>query len=279
MAGFGIGASLANMGSGQQREATQLLQQAANQEDERNRQNKALAAQEKAGKRQLGSTLGATAGFALGAQQGSVGGPWGALIGGVVGYVAGGLFSLLAAVVLVVSLAVSPQPAEAMIVKPGLTQMDLHQVLSYDPLTGIFTWIDPAARCLKPGDRAGFVHGSGGYRHIKISSKMYAEHRLAWLYMTGEWPMHEIDHQDRDRTNNKFDNLRPATHKQNCENRGARKGSLSGFRGVSWSHGKWHASIMHFGAAKDLGYFDDLEQAKEARLTAERELFTHSTRT
>lgn len=92
MAGFGIGASLANMGSGQQREATQLLQQAANQEDERNRQNKALAAQEKAGKRQLGSTLGATAGFALGAQQGSVGGPWGALIGGVVGYVAGGLF-------------------------------------------------------------------------------------------------------------------------------------------------------------------------------------------
>lgn len=86
MAGFGIGASLANMGSGQQREATQLLQQAANQEDERNRQNKALAAQEKAGKRQLGSTLGATAGFALG------GGPWGALIGGVVGYVAGGLF-------------------------------------------------------------------------------------------------------------------------------------------------------------------------------------------
>lgn len=92
MAGYGVGASLASMGSSRQQEATRLLGEAANQEESRKRQNKALEMQEDAGKRQLGSTLGATAGFALGAQQGSVGGPWGALIGGVVGYVAGGLF-------------------------------------------------------------------------------------------------------------------------------------------------------------------------------------------
>jgi len=90
--GYGIGASLASMGASQYREATGMLREAANEEDERNRKNKALEAQEEAGKRQLGSTLGATAGFAAGSQAGSVGGPWGALIGGVVGYVAGGLF-------------------------------------------------------------------------------------------------------------------------------------------------------------------------------------------
>lgn len=92
MAGYGVGASLASMGSSRQQEATKLLGEAANQEESRARQNKALEMQEKAGKRQLGSTLGATAGMVAGSQAGSVGGPWGALIGGVVGYVASGLF-------------------------------------------------------------------------------------------------------------------------------------------------------------------------------------------
>lgn len=91
MAGYGVGASLASMGSSRQQEATKLLGEAANQEESRKRQNKAIEMQEEAGKRQLGSTLGATAGYAIGAGA-SVGGPWGALIGGVVGYVAGGLF-------------------------------------------------------------------------------------------------------------------------------------------------------------------------------------------
>lgn len=91
MAGYGVGASLASMGSSRQQEATKLLGEAANQEESRKRQNKAIEMQEKAGKRQLGSTLGATAGYAIGTGA-SVGGPWGALIGGVVGYVAGGLF-------------------------------------------------------------------------------------------------------------------------------------------------------------------------------------------
>lgn len=104
MAGYGIGASLASMGSSRQQGATKLLGEAASQEDARTRQNKALEAQEQAGKRQLGSTLGATAGFVAGSEAGSVGGPWGALIGGVVGYVAGGLFSLLMAVALVAPL-------------------------------------------------------------------------------------------------------------------------------------------------------------------------------
>ena len=91
-AGFGVGASLANMGSEQLQQATKVLSEASNQESKRNAENEMLKAQEKAGKRQLGSTLGATAGFAIGAEYGSAGGPWGALIGGALGYVAGGLF-------------------------------------------------------------------------------------------------------------------------------------------------------------------------------------------
>ena len=113
----GVGATLASLGAGQQQEAGQVLANAADQETERNRQNKALEQQEKAGKVQLGSTLGAvgvglagayatstataaalaggasaSAAAAAGASAGSFGGPLGMLIGGAVGAIAAGLF-------------------------------------------------------------------------------------------------------------------------------------------------------------------------------------------
>ena len=88
----GVGATLASLGAGQQQEAGQVLANAADQETERNRHNKALEQQEKAGRMQLGSTLGALGGAALGAQYGAIGGPLGSLIGGAVGAIAAGLF-------------------------------------------------------------------------------------------------------------------------------------------------------------------------------------------
>lgn len=87
-AGYGVGASLASMGQGQEREATQMLASVANQESERNAKNKMLESQEKAGRQQLGGTVGAM----LGAEYGAALGPWGMLIGGALGAVAGGLF-------------------------------------------------------------------------------------------------------------------------------------------------------------------------------------------
>ena len=91
--GMGVGASLVSYGLGQKAEAMQGLRTAADEEAKRNAENTRLAAQDRAGKQQLGSTLGSTAGFMLGAQEGSIGGPWGALIGGALGAVASGLFS------------------------------------------------------------------------------------------------------------------------------------------------------------------------------------------
>lgn len=88
MAGYGVGASLASMGVGQKHEALSVLKSVADQESQRNRENTALEAQEKAGKQQLGATAGALVGM----QYGSTLGPWGALIGGAAGYIAGGLF-------------------------------------------------------------------------------------------------------------------------------------------------------------------------------------------
>lgn len=89
---MGVGASLASLGAAYKQDATRAIADAASQEEERNRQNKMLKQQEKAGKVQLGSTLGALGGAALGAQYGSVGGPLGSLIGGAAGAIASGLF-------------------------------------------------------------------------------------------------------------------------------------------------------------------------------------------
>jgi hypothetical protein len=83
-AGYGVGASLAGMGLQQKSEALGMLRTAADQESARNRENQVIEAQEEAGKKQLGSTLGSLAGM-------SVGGPWGAMIGGAAGAVIGGL--------------------------------------------------------------------------------------------------------------------------------------------------------------------------------------------
>lgn len=88
----GVGATLQSLGQGVQQDAMNTLGAAAEQENRRNMQNQQIEQQQKAGRVQLGSTLGALGGFYAGSQVGAVGGPLGALIGGTVGAIAGGLF-------------------------------------------------------------------------------------------------------------------------------------------------------------------------------------------
>lgn len=85
-AGLGVGASLASIGQSRQREAMQMLGQAADAESQRNMANQRIEQQTEAGNRQLGATLGSVAGMALG-------GPFGSLIGGAIGTIAGGVLS------------------------------------------------------------------------------------------------------------------------------------------------------------------------------------------
>lgn len=83
-AGIGIGASLASLGQSRQREAMQMLGQAADAESQRNMANQRIEQQTEAGNRQLGATIGSTIGMGLG-------GPIGSLVGGAIGTIAGGL--------------------------------------------------------------------------------------------------------------------------------------------------------------------------------------------
>jgi hypothetical protein len=107
-----------------------------------------------------------------------------------------------------------------------LTAERLRELLSYNPETGEFTW--------RVGQRAGKVAGSikgrWGYILVKIDQRTYRTHRVAWLYVTGSWPVDQIDHINGVRNDNRFSNLREATHAQNSCNRAARQRELP--RGV-----------------------------------------------
>lgn len=144
----------------------------------------------------------------------------------------------------------------------------------YDPENGIFTWRIARRKC-RPGDVVGTTEPRG-YQVAKLDYRIYYLHRLAWLYMTGEWPEDGVDHIDRNKSNNRWGNLRKATAKENAENTGLKKSNRSGVTGVSWCGGYWVARIKNNYKSKTIGYFKDFDSAVRARKEAEKTIFTHA---
>lgn len=147
-----------------------------------------------------------------------------------------------------------------------LTQARLREVLNYDPETGVFTWkISKSGGHIKSGRLAGSAN-SKGYIQIKFEGVSYKAHRLAWLYMTGRWPAEEIDHEDLDKGNNRWSNLREATQSQQVANRPVLKSSRSGLKGIRLCKhsGKWWARIRVQNKRVSLGCFDTPEAAHAA---------------
>jgi hypothetical protein len=153
-----------------------------------------------------------------------------------------------------------------------ITGERLRKLLDYNPETGVFVWRVSAGRRAKEGARAGHRLPSG-YRVIQISGGYYREHRLAWLYMTGEWPPQEIDHRNLVRDDNRAKNLRLATSAQNQANKGVLPNNTSGFKGVSRAGGRWKAEIGIDGKRRYLGLFDTLVEAHDAYNEAARKAY------
>ena len=154
-----------------------------------------------------------------------------------------------------------------------LTQERLKELLHYDPETGIFINLTQRGP-IKKSTVAGY-NRSDGYIHIQIYRKKYLAHRLAWLYVHGNFPEKYLDHINEVKDDNKLLNLRIATNQENQHNVSKPNiSNISGLRGVSW-HKRikmWTARIQLNGRRKHLGVFDTAEQASEAYVTAKREL-------
>lgn len=156
-----------------------------------------------------------------------------------------------------------------------ITQEYLQSVLHYDPETGIFTWKN-SGKGRKLGRPAGALHKKLRSVQLQVGGKLYYAHRLAWLYMTGEWPKEHVDHMDGNPGNNRWSNLREATNAENMQNqRRARKDNQSsGLLGVTWHKAaqKFMAQINVDKRHIYLGLFETAEAAYEAYLKAKREL-------
>lgn len=147
-------------------------------------------------------------------------------------------------------------------------------LLSYDCTTGVFWWRKSGTG--RNADlRAGYVNPKG-YVCIEIQGREYKAHRLAWIYVTGVWPTHEIDHINGVRNDNRWVNLREATIQEQAQNKRRQKNSTSGYAGVSWHKRKrkWVAYIGHGGRLIHLGQFDNKLDAVEARTAAKHKLHT-----
>lgn len=148
----------------------------------------------------------------------------------------------------------------------------LKELLTYDRETGVFSWIANRGRA-KAGAVAGTIHHKG-YSVIQIDGHLYLAHRLAWMYETGDWPQHQIDHINGQRRDNRIANLRQATRAENVRNQKRAIHNTSGLKGVSWHkiRKKFQANIMFEGKAKHLGLFNCPTAAHFAYCRAAKEL-------
>jgi HNH endonuclease/AP2 domain len=152
---------------------------------------------------------------------------------------------------------------------PELTQARLRELLDYNPETGVFVWKMKASMRTKIGSVAGSSH-CGRYLQVKVQTKKYLMHRLAWFYSYGVWPANEIDHINGNKIDNRLDNLREASRSQNEANKFIRIDSASRIKGVCWKkqNKKWKAEICVNKKRIYLGYYDTSEDAQAAYCAA-----------
>lgn len=151
-----------------------------------------------------------------------------------------------------------------------ITQLRLKELLNYNPKSGVFTWRISRGGA-KAGDQAGYIN-SRGYRLIGIDGELYRAARLAWLYIEGYMPEHEVDHINRVKDDDRWKNLRHVSHQCNVRNCGNPRDNTSGVKGVYWHRQtkKWRARIRVNKKLHHLGLYNDFDDAVCARLAAEQ---------
>lgn len=162
--------------------------------------------------------------------------------------------------------------------KPAFNSQITHDELlskySYNPSTGIFI-----------NKRTGFEVASkkgrrDDYIKIKIDTVVYAAHRLAWFYMTKQWPSEFIDHINHDKQDNRIANLRQVTASENAHNRTPRKNaSGSSIAGVTYCNTfkKWRVVLTFNYVRKHFGYYKTQLEAEAVALDRRRALYAGNT--
>lgn len=151
------------------------------------------------------------------------------------------------------------------------TQERLRELFDYDPETGILSRrisIPCGAKGSQPT-----TTDKDGYLSIGVDYVSHRVHRLIYKWFHGEFDKDmQIDHIDRNVKNNRIENLRLVTPRENSLNRKRFKTNTSGCTGIDFKHGKWRARISDCGVRKEIGYFENLNEAIKARKKYESNL-------
>jgi len=176
---------------------------------------------------------------------------------------------------------------------PSITT--LRQLLDYNPDTGAFVWrkkLPEMVEAIRPSTQHRIAKNwnarfSGKPAFINVSVRGYYTgsigcvrcyaHRVAWAMHYGEWPDGEIDHINGDRLDNRMCNLRVASRAEQMRNLCIQERNATGVIGVWWDdeRKKYQAYIKVNGRRVHLGRFDNLDNAKQARATAEARFGYH----
>lgn len=146
---------------------------------------------------------------------------------------------------------------------------ELFSRYSYNPMTGEFIHLTNAGK-----DYLGKVAGSKdkrGYIRLAVDNNKHIQaHRAAFVYTEGRWPHEQVDHKNRNPSDNSWDNIRDSTNSTNRQNIGVQANNTTGFTGVHFVRGRFIARIGINKTKVYLGSFETAEQAAEAYKIAKK---------
>ena len=152
-----------------------------------------------------------------------------------------------------------------------LNQEIVRELFDYDAKEGVLIWKSLKSKRIKVGSIAGCINAKG-YVQVAVLGKRYLAHRVIWLWHYGYVPENVIDHINRDKKDNRLDNLRETSSQCNMRNSKLCKRNTSGVKGVYWNSrdSKWISQITIEGAQKHLGICEDFIEAVAHRLAGEQ---------
>ncbi len=152
-----------------------------------------------------------------------------------------------------------------------LTYEKVNRLFKYDQSTGFLFWRINFSKKIRAGCKAGYLNSCGHLR-LKLYGKQFYIHRIIWLMNYGYLPENFIDHIDKDKTNNKLNNLREVSFQCNLRNKGNQNNNTSGVKGVTWHERdkRWRVAIGLNNKKYKLGSFKDFDEAVCFRLAVEQ---------
>ena len=151
-----------------------------------------------------------------------------------------------------------------------ITQAQLKEIFNY--VNGELYWKVRPSNFVDLSKPAGSINNDG-YRSISVRRERYQAHRLVYIYHHGFYPI-MLDHINNNRSDNRIENLREATARQNGMNKVTGSNNTSGVKGVHFckSTKKWKSVIRSNGKRLTIGYFTNISDAKDAVTGARRVL-------